>query len=141
MPRKTFCNPINQEYFPKLKITTASSKFLNYQNSTYSAYHVCLEKQSAMQLINKIHTNSQFHRFKQEVSITNTHTHTAHHAILGKQSAIHMMKNISTRAKCQLPQAGLSITNKIRQCTPCVPRRTFCNPIDQQYLHTLKISI
>ena len=69
------------------------------------------------------------------------HTHTAHHAILGKQSAIHLIKNISTRAKCQLPQAGLSITKKIRQCTPCVPRRTFCNPIDQQYLHTLKISI
>ena len=65
--------------YPQAQNYNCLKQVFPYQNRTDSAYHVCLEKQSAMQLINKIHTNSQFHRFKQEVSITNTHTlHTMH---------------------------------------------------------------
>ena len=60
VPSKTICNPINQQYLQKLKIPTALFKNFPQRNNKDSAHHVCLTKQSAIQLIKNIWTSSKF---------------------------------------------------------------------------------
>ena len=90
-----------------------------------------------------------FAKLKSPIAVTRMLNHekkkSAHHLSLTKQFAIGFLR-ISTQLKFQLPPAR-TFCHKIKQqripCVPnppCMPTKTICNPIGQEYLEKLKIA-